>query len=259
VRRRRCVVTGAGSGIGAAVARSFREDGEEVLGVDLAGADIDADLAGQSGREAAVAEIATRYDAVDVVVACAGSARPVPETVSVNFFGVVRLLEGLLPRLWRAERPRVVVITSVAAVHRALRSVVEACLTGDEHAAVTEARRAVDTGKAAGIYTSSKQALARWVRRSAPTSQWAGNGVTLNAVGPGVVLTPMIEDQWRDPVGRKALTEQVPMPLTGEPVDVGQIVRAVRFLAAPDNEAITGQCLYVDAGADATLRTDSCW
>ncbi|HLU99487.1 MAG TPA: SDR family oxidoreductase [Thermobifida alba] len=256
---RTCVVTGAASGIGAAVAESFRASGHTVIGVDVAGGDVHADLSRPDGRRFAVEQLTRRAAAVDVVVACAGLARPEPVTLSVNYFGVVDLLAGLLPLLRRGRSPRVVVVSSVAAVHRTLDSLVQACLDHDEEAALDLGRRAVEAGKGIGIYAASKQALARWVRRTAPTEAWAGHGIALNAVGPGVVLTPMIAAEWASPAGREALSRQVPMPLTRGPIDVGQIVRTVRFLADPDNTAVTGQTVYVDGGADAQLRGDRQW
>lgn len=256
---RTCVVTGAASGIGAAVAESFRRSGHAVVGVDLAGCDVRADLSRPDGRRSVVEQVTRRMDSVDVVVACAGLARPEPVTLSVNYFGVVDPLLGLLPLLQRSVAPRVVVLSSVAAAHPTLRSLVQACLDHDEEMALLEGRRAVEAGKGIGIYAASKQALARWVRLTAPTADWAGHGITLNAVAPGVVLTPMIEKEWASLAGRAALEKQVPMPLTKGPIDIEQIVRTVRFLTDTDNTAITGQSIYVDGGADAELRRDRQW
>lgn len=256
---RNCVVTGAGSGIGAAVTESLRGSGDIVLGIDLAGSDIDADLSRPSGRASAVEQVGRSFHRVDVVVACAGVSAADPVTLAVNYFGVVEILDGLLPLLRESRYPRAVVLSSVAAVHQTLDSIVEACLSGDEAAALSEGRRALESGKGAAIYAASKQALSRWVRRMASSRSWAGNGIALNAVGPGVVLTPMIEHEWARPDGRAALSQFVPMPLTRAPIDVEQIVRAVRFLSDPESLAVTGQCLYVDGGADAELRGDVVW
>jgi NAD(P)-dependent dehydrogenase (short-subunit alcohol dehydrogenase family) len=79
------VVTGAASGIGAATARMLSERGERVIGVDLAGSDIAADLATPEGREAMIAAVTDLSGGrVDAIVANAGSAAPNALTVSIN-------------------------------------------------------------------------------------------------------------------------------------------------------------------------------
>lgn len=252
------VVTGAASGIGLAVASRLRSSGAEVIGVDLRGAEVLADLATPDGRAAAVEAVARGRDSLDAVIACAGLATPVPAAVSVNYFGVVEVLEGLLPLLQKGRRPRAVAVTSVAALHPGLRDVVGACMEGDEPRAVRAAETAVTRGKQDGIYSGSKVALSRWIRRSAPTERWAGHGVALNGVGPGVVITPMMQEQLADPEQRAELTKHVPMPLCG-PIEAADVAALIDWLAGEDNVAVTGQCIYVDGGADAVLRGDEVW
>jgi NAD(P)-dependent dehydrogenase (short-subunit alcohol dehydrogenase family) len=252
------VVTGASSGIGAAVAAQLRADGAEVIGIDLRGADYDADLASRQGRADAVEAVGSRTTQVDGVIACAGIARPEPLTLRVNYFGVTEVLEGLLPLLARSPRPRAVALTSVAAIHRNLPDVVEACLVGDEEAAVATAEQAVGQGRAPGIYAASKEALSRWIRRTAATAAWAGQGIALNGVAPGIVDTPMMHASLRDPVQRAELERAVPMPLGGA-VRPEEVAAPIRWLASAENAAITGQCVYVDGGADAVLRSDNVW
>lgn len=255
---RRYVVTGAASGIGAAVSARLKRDGAEVIGIDLRGADVDADLSADDGRAGALRAVASAWDRVDGVVACAGISHPVPATVRVNYFGVTTLLDGLLPLLERSEAPRVVALTSVAALHRNLPDVVGACLSDDEAAAVAAAEDAVAQRRAGGIYAASKEALSRWIRRSAPTPAWAGRGIALNGVAPGIVETPMIRASLDDPARREQLERNVPMPLCG-PVLPEQVAAPIVWLASAENAAVTGQCLHVDGGADAILRGPDIW
>lgn len=255
----RCyVVTGAASGIGRSVADRLRTGGAEVIGVDLHDADIVADLASPPGRAALVEQVSAQRTAVDGVVACAGTALAEPIAVSINYFGVIEPLTALIPLLARSETPRVVALTSVSAVHRGIGGVIESCLSGDEQAALEAARVAVERGKGLGIYSATKCALSRWIRRQAVTDDWAGHGIALNGVGPGVVDTPMIREQLADPHQRGQLESAVPMPLRG-PMAADDIARLVQWLVEPTNPGVTGQCIYIDGGADAVLRGDTVW
>jgi len=91
------VITGSGSGIGAATTARLRADGHTVIGVDLRGAEIEADLGTPEGRAHAIAEITERSGgAINGFVPCAGISglpgRPASLLVSVNYFGTVELL-----------------------------------------------------------------------------------------------------------------------------------------------------------------------
>ncbi|MGP5165135.1 hypothetical protein [Arthrobacter rhombi] len=100
------VITGAGSGIGAATAQLLRERGETVIGVDLKGAEIDADLSTPEGRTSGVERaIDLAEGRIDAVIACAGISMPQPLTVKVNYFGVTEFLDQLAPTLATSESP----------------------------------------------------------------------------------------------------------------------------------------------------------
>ena len=254
---RNVVVTGSGSGIGAALTARLRAQGDRVIGVDLRGAEIDADLATPDGRAAAARAAAdTAGGLVDAVVTCAGTSVPGEAMVTVNYFGTTEFVTALRPALAAADRPRVVLIGSISATQPADEDVVRACLAGDEDAALEHARKAVTDGRARQLYPSSKSAVAQWARRTAVAEGWADAGIPVNVVAPGIVLTPMSAALFDDAEAKKVMDDAVPMPLNGylQPEDVAG---AVEFLASDANSHITGQVLYVDGGAETTLRGPS--
>jgi len=248
---RRIVVSGAASGIGRALAERLRQDGDTVLTVDLRDADVCADLGVEGDRQRAVSEVVhLSNSAIDAIVACAGVAGSDPKLLSVNHFGATALLTGLRPALASSSAPRAAVISSVVATHSVLFDVVEACLDSDEEKALQLGYRAVATGRKHELYPASKQALAQWVRRTAVRREWAGAGIALNAVAPGVVVTPMTDGLRSDPGMRAVLDRRVPMPLNGH-APPEAVASALAWLVSVENTHITGQTLFVDGGAEA--------
>ena len=248
------VVTGSASGIGAATADRLRTAGHAVIGVDLSGAEIDADLSHAHGRTAMARAVEERCGgSIDAVVACAGIALDSPRTIAVNFFGAVATLELLRPMLAAGEEPRAVAVSSVASILGADDRVVEACLAGDE----TEACRLTEEA-AAMAYLTSKAALSRWIRRQAIAADWAGAGIPLNAVAPGTVVTPMTAEILASDGGLELVDSAVPMPLHGHATP-DAVAAVLEFLTSPGNTHVTGQVVFIDGGADAVLRGDSTW
>ncbi|MFF2389409.1 SDR family oxidoreductase [Agromyces sp. NPDC058104] len=258
---RKYVVTGSASGIGAATKRALLEQGAIVIGVDLRDADVEADLSTAEGREAAVARVLELSGGVvDGVIACAGIAAPAPITVSVNFFGVTAVLEGLLPALRASSAPRAAVVSSMASLQPVAPAIVEAALAGDEPGALAAAAALAEQGPELGYlaYPSSKRALSRWVRRESITEAWAGAGIPLNAVGPGTVITPMTASLRDNPEGLAMVDAAVPMPLNyHQPAE--SIANLLIWLTSEQNTHMAGQTIYCDGGADATLRGDDIW
>lgn len=254
---RTIAVSGSASGIGKALAALLRDAGDTVIGIDLRGADVCADLSVPEGRADAVAQTLERAGGrLDAVVACAGVSDFTIMPVKVNFFGVVELLDGLRPALAAAEAPRAAVVASISGTHPVDDDTVRACLDLDEPAAIAAATKVEESGAGGRLYPSSKSALAQWMRRVCTTPEWAGAGIPLNAIAPGVVKTAMTKPLFDDEAMFQIMNEAVPMPLNGY-ADPEVIAEALRWLVSPENTHMTGQVIYVDGGAEATLRDAS--
>ena len=255
------VVSGGGSGIGLKTKELLLAAGENVVTVDIQNADVIADLSNPAGRAlGAQKAVEAAHGSVDAVIACAGLAHPTSKTVSVNYFGVTEFLVELLPELSRSAAPRVVVTSSMASLMPNDAALVETMLADNELAAVARAEELVATGQGMEqlIYGSTKRAISRWIRRVAPTPEWAGAGIPINAVGPGIVDTPMTAEMIATEEARTGLLQIVPMPLHGI-MDPVSIAKALIWLTNEDNTHMTGQTIYIDGGSDVVLRGDNIW
>ena len=256
---RTVVITGSASGIGLATAEILRDRGDRVIGVDLHDADVVADLSTVAGRAAMVEDVrALSGGNVDAVVANAGLALPSPATVAVNFYGSVATLDGLRPLLLGSPAPRAALTSSMASLMPHDDLLVELALAGDESKALVRAQELVDADLGTLIYSSTKVALSHWMRRHAATPEWAGAGIPLNGIGPGIVETPMTADLIASEEQRAAMADMVPMPLNGymRPEVPGHLLA---WLVSEENTHLCGQLVFVDGGSDAVIRGDSTW
>ena len=255
------VITGSASGIGKATAELLTERGHRVIGVDVRDADVVADLSTPEGRATLVDQVREQSGgAIDAIIANAGLSASTPPTVAVNYFGAVATLEGLRPLLAGSPAPRAVVTVSMASLFPPDDALLAALAASDEAAALARAAElaAASPEQASQIYGTTKRALSLWVRRNAPTEEWAGAGIPLNAVAPGVVTTPMTSDYTSTEEARRAILEMVPMPLNGifEPRDAAYLLA---WLTSEENAHLCGQVVFIDGGSDAVLRGDSTW
>lgn len=254
------IITGAASGIGAKTAELLREQGHTVVGVDLQGVEVSVDLSTPSGRtEGARQALEAAGGRVDAVIPSAGLALPKPVTAAVNYFGMTEFLQALQPALARSAAPRVALVSSMSSLQPLDQQLLDAFLADDEAAALARAEElAADPLTGNLIYASSKRAISRWVRREAPGAAWAGAGIPLNAVAPGIVITPMTHDMLADPQYAAFLDMVVPMPLNGHQ-DAESVARLLMWLTSVENSHCCGQTFYTDGGADAVLRGDDVW
>lgn len=254
------VITGAASGIGKATSELLVGRGNRVIGVDIHDADVTVDLTTEQGRKDLVAQVTELSGGrIDAIIANAGLASATPATVAVNYFGAIATLEGLRPLLAGSPAPRAVATASMALLFPTDADLLEALVAGDEPKALARAAELEKNPDAANaIYGTTKRALARWIRRNAPTAAWAGAGIPLNAIGPGVVETPMTADLVSTDDARKAILQMVPMPLGGifQPRDAAYLLA---WLTSEENAHLCGQVVFIDGGSDAVIRGEEVW
>ena len=229
---RTAMVIGGTGGIGSTICEVMREVGARVLataydkteqtisrqrldGVDIHVLDI--------GDDADVRRLAAQVGPVDILVNCAGiTSRGVASfgeeefvrVVDINLHGSMRTARAFRPGL--AERKGCIVnIASMMSFH--------------------------GSGTAPG-YSASKGAVAQLTKSLAIA--WAADGIRVNAVAPGFIVTPMT-DAHIDPVFRANREARTPMARWGRPQDIAD---AVLFLASDRASFITGVILPVDGG-----------
>ncbi len=249
-------ITGSASGIGLATREHLEAAEIEVVGIDVRDAEVLADLGTPVGRATAIAGVMEACEgSLDGLVLCAGVGpefEPLPDIVSINFFGAHALLAGLRPALAEAGTAAAVVVSSNSSTLPGVDTLlVQACLAGDE----AQARQLADTLEGHRVYAGSKLALTRAMRRQAPSPEWIGAGIRLNAVAPGAVLTPLLQRGLDHPAYGPAIRNfPIPAGDFGSPAD---IAAAIVFLLGPAASFCCGSVLFVDGGTDAMIRPDT--
>jgi len=241
---RRALVTGGARGLGRVMAEALAEAGAEVAVASrtLEACRVAADeISRATGKRAAgfavdltrsdeitrlVQEVESDFGAIDILVNNAGinirgSAADLRETdwdvvVDTNLKAPFLLARALGPRMCARGWGRVINLGSILSV-------------------VAIAGRAP--------YAASKAGLLNLTRVLA--LEWAGRGVTVNAICPGPFATDMNRQLLNDPAAYKAFIEKIPMGRWGELHD---IAGAAVFLASDAASFVTGGALFVDGG-----------
>lgn len=237
------IVTGAASGIGKAAAELIAARGAQVICLDLnlAGAQATVkaitsaggraiakglDISNQDAVNACVAEILNEFGQVHALANSAGIAGPTStntedinwedfaKTLQINLFGSIWITQALLPSMRQNKYGRIVHLTSIA---------------GKEG------------NPGMSPYNTSKSGLIGYVKGVA--KEVATQGITINAVAPAVIRTPINETV--TPEIQKYMVSRIPIGRLGEPSEVAEIIA---FAASKACSFTTGFTFDVSGG-----------
>ena len=233
-------ITGAASGIGAATARAMAAAGacvalldrDEAAAATLAAELVNAgaqayalavDVAVRSDIERVIAQVLARSGRLDIMLCNAGVTRPSrtlevdealwEQVIGVNLSGVFWTCQAALRPMKEARYGRVLITASTSALG--------------------------SPGNAS--YASTKAGVVAMTRSLAV--EFGRYGVTVNAVGPGMINTPMTAD-----VSEEIKQRWIARTAVGRLGEAADIARLFVFLAAPAASYITGQMIFVDGG-----------
>jgi NAD(P)-dependent dehydrogenase (short-subunit alcohol dehydrogenase family) len=229
------VVVGGASGIGAAVVAQHREHGTPVVVWDIAGQrDITCDVSEPAAVDQAIGDTIRAHGVPTLLTVCAGVGH-----------------SGMLLHADPDEWDRVMGVNargawlSMRAVARAAREAGAPC----SMVAVSSVSASI-ADRNMGIYCASKAALNMLVRVAA--TEWAADGIRVNAVGPGVTQTPMLGGAPTDSGWLAEVAARTPLQRIGAPDDIAAAVLAVHGLGW-----VTGQILDCDGGLSLASPLDS--
>lgn len=238
------LVTGAGSGIGRSVALAYSREGARVAV---------SDIAISAGREtvAAIESAGGQAFFVETNVADASACEAMVESV-VNQFGRldiacnnagVNRFSGPTAE-YELEHWKEVIDVNLSGVFYCMRYQIAAMLTGGSGAIVNIASVLGKVGfPSVPAYVASKHGVVGLTQAAAV--EYGGQGIRVNAVGPGWVLTPFTAHRTSDPEQRARLEALHPMGRLGEAEEVAELVL---WLSSPKASFVTGGYYPVDGG-----------
>jgi len=229
------LITGAAAGIGLATTTLFLSEGAKVIATDR-------DLKGLDGiasdnhqldvtNAAAVAALAAKVGAIDVLFNCAGfvengtildtTEEQWEKSFQINVYAMARLIKAFLPGMLEKGAGSIINVASVAG---SLKGIPSRCIYGASKAAVIGLTKSV-------------------------AADFVTKGIRCNSLCPGTVDSPSLQQRLKDTgdyeAARKAFTGRQPMGRLGTAEEMASIVL---WLASDDSKFATGQNFIVDGG-----------
>lgn len=234
------IVTGAGSGIGAATATALSDRGDKVVCADinldaakktasgLRGAiAIDVDVSNAASCDRMVQEAVRRFGDVDCIVTCAGVEK-----------------HGLGHEFSEADFDWIMGV-NLKGTWLSARAAVQAMINAGHGGSVVMigSINSIVGNPGASAYCASKGGVLMLGKTLA--LDWAPFGVRVNIIGPGVVDTPMSARSLADPAKRAKMMEKTPL---GRPAPPAEIASVAAFLTSEASSFMTGAYVPVDGG-----------
>lgn len=237
------LVTGAGRGIGQAIAKGLASHGATVIcaartrtqldetaeAIKLTGGEalaVEMDVSSTDSIQKGVAESIEAFGRIDVLVNNAGinirePAQEVSEAhfgniMQVNFKGLYFLTQAVVKDMMPRRQGKIINIGSITISHGLTQM---------------------------SVYAASKGAVGQFTKVLALEA--APHNIQVNALCPGFVLTPLTEKVWADKHFRRWAEERVPAGRLATPEDM---VGTAVYLSSRASDYLTGQCIYVDGG-----------
>ena len=257
------IVTGAGRGIGKAIALTLAEAGADITVVARTREQIEqtAEEIRQLGRKAltlpidvtqedqvkeVVEQTLSQFGQIDILVNNAGIAirKPIVLAPGVEMPGWTGTGgsrdEQLTPQEWRE-----IIDTNLTSAFLFAQAVGPHMMKQKKGKVINTSSTCADEGSPGiSAYSVSKAGLSTFTRCLA--SEWGPFNINVNAIAPGMIRTEMIAHYLKDSKARETILGKIPLGRVAEPRDVALLVL---FLAAEASDYVTGQILTIDGGA----------